>query len=109
MNAFAALADDTRREIVKLVAMNGELNASEIGKNFTMSPPAISQHLKILKEAKVLRMKKDAQMRIYSLDASGIGELEDWLTDIVNLWNKRLDKLERYLLKIKKERARDRK
>ncbi|EPG67535.1 toxin-antitoxin system, antitoxin component, ArsR family [Leptospira wolffii serovar Khorat str. Khorat-H2] len=74
-----------------------------------MSPPAISQHLKILKEAKVLRMKKDAQMRIYSLDASGIGELEDWLTDIVNLWNKRLDKLERYLLKIKKERARDRK
>ncbi|BDA80281.1 hypothetical protein LPTSP3_g32110 [Leptospira kobayashii] len=74
-----------------------------------MSSPAISQHLKVLKEAKVLRMKKEAQKRIYSLDDSGIGEMEDWLLDIRNLWNKRLDNLEKYLLKIKKEKLRDKK
>ena len=52
MNSFAALADNTRREIVRLVAKNGELTSTEISQNFEMSPPAISQHLKILKEAK---------------------------------------------------------
>ncbi|TGL59251.1 ArsR/SmtB family transcription factor [Leptospira sarikeiensis] len=105
MNAFAALADDTRREIVKLVVINGELTSTEISQNFDLSPPAISQHLKILKEANVLHVKKDAQKRIYSLDNSGIDEISSWILDITNLWNKRLDKLEKYLLKVKKERA----
>ncbi len=109
MNAFAALADDTRREIVRLVAKNGELTSTQISKNFEMSPPAISQHLKVLKEAKVLHMKKDAQKHIYSLNSMGIDELEDWVIDIKNLWNKRLDNLEKYLLKIKKEKSRDKK
>lgn len=109
MNAFAALADNTRREIVKLVARNGELTSTEISQNFRMSPPAISQHLKVLKEAEVLHMKKEAQKRIYSLNKSGINEMEDWLLDIKNLWNKRLDNLGKYLLKIKKEKLRDKK
>jgi len=109
MNAFAALADDTRREIVRLVAKNGELTSTEISHNFKMSPPAISQHLKVLKEARVLIMKKDAQKRIYSLSDSGTDEMERWLLDIKNLWNKRLDRLERHLLKIKAERLHDKK
>ncbi|MGJ4788893.1 metalloregulator ArsR/SmtB family transcription factor [Leptospira koniambonensis] len=109
MKAFAALADDTRREIVRLVAKNGELTSTEIGQNFNITPPAISHHLKVLKSAKVLNMKKEAQKRIYSLNGSSINEMEDWLLDIIDLWNKRLDKLDRYVLKIKKERARDKK
>ncbi|XDD48979.1 ArsR/SmtB family transcription factor [Leptospira sp. WS92.C1] len=109
MNAFAALADDTRREIVRLIAKNGELTSTEISQNFKISPPAISQHLKVLKESKVLHMKKVAQKRIYGLNDSGIHEMEHWLSDIKNLWNKRLDNLEKYLLKIKKERSSDRK
>ncbi|AXR60266.1 ArsR/SmtB family transcription factor [Leptospira mayottensis] len=109
MNAFAALSDDTRREIVKLVAKNGELTSTEISQNFKMSPPAISQHLKVLKEAKVLHMKKEAQKRIYSLNDSGMNEMENWLLDIKNLWNKRLDNLDKYVLKIKKEKSRDKK
>ena len=95
MNAFAALADDTRRDIVRLVAKNGELTSTEISQNFPMSPPAISQHLKVLKEANVLQMKKDAQKRIYSLNQSGMKEMEDWIIDIRNLWTKRLDKLDK--------------
>ncbi|TGN03966.1 ArsR/SmtB family transcription factor [Leptospira dzoumogneensis] len=109
MNAFAALADDTRREIVRLVAKNGELTSTEIGQNFKISAPAISHHLKVLKSAKVLNMKKEAQKRIYSLNGPSINEMEDWLLDIIDLWNKRLDKLDRYVLKIKKERTRDKK
>jgi len=109
MNAFAALADNTRREIVRLVTKNGELTSTEISQNFEMSPPAISQHLKILKEAKVLNMKKDAQRRIYTFNDSGMDEMEKWLLDIKNLWNKRLDRLDRYLLKMKAERSHDKK
>ncbi|AVQ12901.1 Transcriptional regulator, ArsR family [Leptospira santarosai] len=106
MNVFVALADDTRRKIVRLVAKNGELTSTEIGRNFKMSPPAISQHLKVLKEAKLLHMKKEAQKRIYSLNNSGMNEMENWLLDTKNLWNKRLDNLDKYLLKIKKEKSR---
>lgn len=109
MNAFAALADDTRRDIVRLVAKNGELTSTEISQNFPMSPPAISQHLKVLKEANVLQMKKDAQKRIYSLNQSGMKEMEDWMIEIKNLWIKRLDKLDRYVLKLKMERTNDKK
>ena len=105
MNAFAALGDDTRREIVRLVAKKGELTSTEISRNFQMSSPAISQHLKILREAKVLNVKKDAQKRLYSLSNLGINEAEAWVLDIKDLWNKRLDNLERYLLKMKKEKS----
>jgi DNA-binding transcriptional ArsR family regulator len=82
MNAFAALADDTRRGIVLLVAKNGELSASEIGRNFRMSSPAVSQHLRVLREASVLQVKKDAQRRIYSLNQSGLDEVGSWISDI---------------------------
>jgi DNA-binding transcriptional ArsR family regulator len=109
MNVFAAIADNTRREIVRLVAKNGELTSTEISQNFTMSAPAISQHLKVLQEAKILHMKKDAQKRIYSLNDSGIVEMENWFLEIKTLWEKRLDKLDKYLLKLKKEKSRDKK
>ncbi len=107
MNAFAVLADDTRRDIVRLVAKNGELTSTEISQNFHMSPPAISQHLKVLKEANILHMKKDAQRRIYSLNQKGMKEMEDWILEIQNLWIKRLDKLDRYVMKLKTERSND--
>ncbi|TGK84674.1 ArsR family transcriptional regulator [Leptospira bourretii] len=109
MNAFAVLADETRRDIVRLVAKNGELTSTEISQNFQMSPPAVSQHLKLLKEAKILNVKKEAQKRIYSLNQQGMKEMEDWIIEIKNLWVKRLDKLDRYVMKLKMERSNDKK
>ncbi|MCW7490065.1 ArsR/SmtB family transcription factor [Leptospira meyeri] len=109
MNAFAVLADETRREIVRLVAKNGELTSSEISQNFPMSPPAVSQHLKLLKDAKILHVKKEAQKRIYSLNQQGMKEMEDWILEIKNLWTKRLDKLDRYVIKLKMEKTNDKK
>ncbi len=104
MNAFSALADDTRRQIVLLLAKKGELPVNEIKMNFNMTPPAVSQHLKILKEAKVIQMKKHAQRRLYSINESGLHEIEIWLTDVRKLWSKRLDKLDQYLAKMKLEK-----
>ncbi len=109
MNAFSALADDTRRQIVVLLANNGELPVSEISKNFSMTPPAVSQHLKVLKEAKVIKLKKSAQKRFYSIDESGLKEIESWIIDVRTQWNKRLDSLEKYLSKLKKEKNHEKK
>lgn len=105
MNVFSALADTTRRDIVVLLARKGELSMSDISKNFTMTPPAISQHLKILKEAKVIQAKKEAQMRLYSIDQSGLDEMDEWISEVRNLWTKRFNSLGNYLEKLKKERG----
>jgi len=101
MNAFAALADNTRREIVLLLARKGELSASEICDRFDMTAPAVSQHLKVLREANVIQMKKQAQKRLYRIDESGINEVGSWLTNLKKLWNNRFDALDTYLLDMK--------
>ena len=106
MNAFAALADDTRREIVFILVKNGEMSATEISENFSMTPPAVSQHLKVLREAKVIQMKKFKQQRLYSVNEVGLNEISDWLKDIEKQWSKRLDALDNYLMELKKERKR---
>lgn len=101
MDAFTALAEPTRREIIELLAKKGEMNATDIYNKFTSSPPAISQHLKILREAKLVDMEKRSQKRIYSLNAKGLLELEMWIEKMTKLWNKRFDKLDKILAEMK--------
>jgi DNA-binding transcriptional ArsR family regulator len=98
MLAFTALADPTRRQIVEMLA-DGERTAGAIARQFEVSAPAISQHLKVLREARLVRVRADAQRRIYALDAAGIGEIDAWLGNIRRFWRGRLDVLERELTK----------
>lgn len=97
MDAFAALAEPHRRQVVEILARRGRLTASEISGEFDVTPQAISQHLRILREAKVLRMEKDAQRRIYTIDPRAMTEIEDWAAEIASSWGRRLDRLERTL------------
>ena len=96
MIAFTALADPTRREIVEMLAA-GERSAGDIARQFDVSAPAISQHLKVLREARLVSVRVDAQRRIYALDAAGIGEIDAWLNHIRSFWAGRLDALEQEL------------
>jgi DNA-binding transcriptional ArsR family regulator len=98
MVAFTALADPTRRQIVEMLA-EGERTAGGIARQFKVSGPAISQHLKVLREARLVRVRADAQRRIYALDAAGIGEIDAWLSNIRRFWRGRLDALEHELTK----------
>jgi DNA-binding transcriptional ArsR family regulator len=93
---LTALADPKRRRIVELLATaaGGELSAGDINKHFRVSAPAISQHLKILRDAHLVRVKIDAQRRLYSLDLKGLEELDEWMASIRKLWGSRLDTLE---------------
>lgn len=91
---FPALADPTRRRIVEMLA-RGPLSAGEIAGRFTVSPSAVSQHLKVLRGAKLVRSRVAAQQRIYELDTEGLAEIESWLDALGPLWQKRLEALQR--------------
>jgi DNA-binding transcriptional ArsR family regulator len=93
MRGFAALADPTRQHIMEMLAARA-LCAGDIARRFKISAPAISQHLKALREAGLVRVRIDAQRRIYEIDADGLGELTAWLETIRGFWSKRLDALE---------------
>jgi DNA-binding transcriptional ArsR family regulator len=86
MDAFAALADPTRRRILEMLAER-ELAAGEIARRFDMTPPAVSQHLKILRNADLVRVRNDAQRRMYALEPNGLAELDAWLTRYRRLQN----------------------
>ncbi len=98
MQAFAALSDPTRRQIVEMLS-EGELSAGEISRRFAMTPPAVSQHLKTLKAARLVRVRIDAQRRIYALDPEGLAQVDAWLQRVRRFWNPKLDALERELQK----------
>ncbi|MBS1697019.1 MAG: helix-turn-helix transcriptional regulator [Actinobacteria bacterium] len=97
MTAFAALADPTRLSIVDMLSQRGELSAGDIGSVFSTSASAISQHLKVLREAGLVTVRKRAQRRIYVLDTGAIAEVEGWLSDRARQWNSRLDAMAAYI------------
>src|SRR5579863_3862569 len=96
MEAFAALADPTRRQIVELLA-KGERSAGDLAGRFTLTQPAISQHLRALRNAGLVRVRQDAQRRIYSLDGRGLEQIDAWLSRYRAFWTKHLDSLDREL------------
>lgn len=69
--ALRSIADPTRREILRMIAM-GEYSAGEIASRFSMTRPAVSQHLAFLLKAGLIRVRAKAQQRLYSLDLEGL-------------------------------------
>ncbi len=76
--AARALAEPTRREIMRLV-QNRELTASQIATNFVVSRPAISQHLRVLHDAQLVAVRAEGTRRWYRARPEGLAELRDWL------------------------------
>jgi DNA-binding transcriptional ArsR family regulator len=103
MDIFSALADPTRRTILEMLAKNGSLSATNICAHFPISPPAISQHLKALREAKLVLMEKRAQQRMYQINPYAMLELEGWTKLMTQLWNQRFDALDTVLEAEKKK------
>lgn len=103
MEALAAIAEPTRRRIVEMLA-GRELAAGEIGAEFAISAPALSQHLKVLKEANIVRARVDGQRRIYTLDPGGFDAIEAWLGRVRRFWLPRLDALEEQMARHKDAR-----
>ena len=82
MEVFEAIAQPTRREILRLLA-GGELSAGNVAARFDVTQPAISQHLKVLREAGLVDERRDGTRRLYRVRAEGLGDLHSFLADVM--------------------------
>ena len=89
---FSAVADPTRREILHLLSSR-ERSVNELCECFAISQPAISQHLRVLREADLVRVRSDGRQRFYRLEARALREVFDWAAHYQRFWSQKLDSL----------------
>jgi DNA-binding transcriptional ArsR family regulator len=82
MEVFDAIAQPTRRQIVRMLA-TGELSAGEVATHFKVTQPAISQHLRVLREAGVVSERRAGTRRLYRVRAEGLADLHDFLAEVM--------------------------
>lgn len=95
-NTFEVVAEPTRRRILDLL-LAGELSVGELVAGLDISQPAVSRHLRVLREAGLVSSRTDAQWRLYSVDAAPLAEMGAWLEPYRRLWAGRLDRLSAHL------------
>lgn len=96
-DTFSALADPTRRRVLDLLSRR-ERSAGELGTAFpSISQPGMSRHLRVLREAGLVRVRPEHRQRIYSLRSEGLAEVDAWLAKYRGFWETELDSLEAYL------------
>ncbi|HEY3258675.1 MAG TPA: metalloregulator ArsR/SmtB family transcription factor [Pseudonocardiaceae bacterium] len=96
MDAFAVLAEPTRRRILDELRRS-ESSVGELVDLLTVSQPAMSKHLKVLREAGFVSCRTAAQQRIYRIETRPFQTLDEWLEPYRRLWSRHLDALERHL------------
>ena len=94
--ALAALADDTRIGIVEALSV-GERNVGDLVSLFDVSQPAISRHLRVLRDAGVVTVRPDGKQRWYRLTASSLREVSTWADSLARAWEARFDALDEHL------------
>jgi DNA-binding transcriptional ArsR family regulator len=92
MEVFEAIAQPNRREILRLLAA-GELSAGEVASRFDVTQPAISQHLKVLKETGLVSERREGTRRLYSVRPEGLADLHGFLAEVLPGRLRRLKKL----------------
>ena len=97
MDVFSALSDPTRRSILEMLAGAGHCSATELYDRFQVSHPAISQHLKVLREANLVVVEKKAQFRIYRMNPEPMQELELWIKKMTQILDERFEALDQVL------------
>lgn len=95
-DVFQAIADPVRRDILQLLAQES-LTINSIADNFSISRPAISKHLKILRECGVVEMRKEGRVRYCDIQPTRLTEVSDWIEQYRRLWEAKLDSFESYL------------
>ncbi|MGH9138166.1 MAG: ArsR/SmtB family transcription factor [Acidimicrobiales bacterium] len=93
---FAVLAERTRRDILDLLR-DGERPVGDLVGHLRLSQPAVSKHLRVLRDAGLVEVRPDAQRRLYRLRLQPLAEIDEWLAPYRRLWTRSLDQLERHL------------
>lgn len=95
-DVYRALADSTRRTILTTL-VPGEMTVNAIAERFDMSRPAVSKHLRVLREADLVHETKRGKNRLYRLNAEPLKEVDEWLERYRTMWDKKLRNLKKYL------------
>ena len=107
MHAFDVLGDPVRRRILELLA-EGELTSGAIAERvqaeFAISQPAVSQHLKVLRESGFATVRPEGPRRLYAVDSAPLQEVDVWLDRFRRFWEQRLDALATEIARGKRER-----
>ena len=109
MHAFDVLGDPVRRRILELLA-DGELTAGAIGTTiqaeFEISQPAVSQHLKVLRDNGFTSVRPEGQRRLYAVNGQALRDVDDWLAGFRRFWTPHLDALTTEIARGKRQRRR---
>jgi len=100
-STFEVLAEPARRQIVAFLA-DGEMPVAEIASQFNSTVSAVSQHLKVLREAGVVVVRPQAQQRFYALNPKAMAEAAAWMMRMGGFWTGRMEALEKQLLEASK-------
>lgn len=90
---FTALGNQTRLQIVERLLSNGETAVGDLNIQQSVSAPALSRHLKVLREAGVIEQRIDAQRRMYRVRPDAIQAIAEWSLTYEQFWNSSLDRL----------------
>jgi DNA-binding transcriptional ArsR family regulator len=107
VHAFDVLGDPVRRRILELLAA-GEVTSGAVTQvvqaEFGISQPAVSQHLKVLRESGFATVRPEGTRRLYAVDAAPLREVDDWIEHFRVFWDQRLDSIATELARGKRER-----
>lgn len=110
MHAFDVLGDPVRRRILELLADGGELTAgvisAAIGAEFEISQPAVSQHLKVLRDNGFTSVRPEGQRRLYAVNGDALRDVDEWLAGFRRFWTPKLDALATEIARGKRQRRR---
>jgi DNA-binding transcriptional ArsR family regulator len=96
MVVFEVIAEPSRRRILDLLA-EGERPVGELVEHVALSQPAVSKHLRTLREAGLVEVRGEAQRRVYRVRPQPLQAVDDWLSPYRRMWQDRLDDLERHM------------
>lgn len=105
-DVFQAIADPTRREIIHLIAHN-RMNVNAVAENFDVSRPAISKHMKILEECGLIMFEQQGRERYCQARLKPLSEVSQWIEQYRQLWEGRLDSMEKYLKELQSKEGTD--
>lgn len=101
-DVFQAIADPVRREILGLIAFE-PMNLNTIAERFSISRPAISNHIKILEECGMVVINQKGRERYCEAKLDTLGEVNEWIDQYSQFWTQRFDSLNKYIIKIQNQ------
>jgi DNA-binding transcriptional ArsR family regulator len=102
-DVYLAIADPTRRALLLRLAREGERNVSDLLEPFSISQPAVSKHLRILREANLVRSRKEGRERLYAIEPRALRQVYDWVSHFEKYWDQKLDALGEYLVRRRRD------